>query len=130
MVKHIVEQQLQERILIMDGAMGTMLQNAQLTEEDFGGEALDGCNENLVLTRPDVLRKIHTLYLEAGADLICTNTFGATPLVLDDYDIGYKAEEINKRAAQLAREAVDQFSTPEWPRFVVGAMGQIGRAHV
>lgn len=123
MVKHIVEQQLQERILIMDGAMGTMLQNEKLTEEDFGGEALDGCNENLVLTRPDVLRKIHTLYLEAGADLICTNTFGATPLVLDDYDIGYKAEEINKRAAQLAREAVDQFSTPEWPRFVVGAMG-------
>ena len=123
MVKQTITEQLKQRILVMDGAMGTMLQSEGLTEEDFGGEALDGCNENLVLTRPDVLHKIHRQYLEAGADLICTNTFGATPLVLDDYDIGYKATEINQRAAQLAREAVDEFSTPDRPRYVVGAMG-------
>ena len=123
MVKQTITEQLKQRILVMDGAMGTMLQSEELTEEDFGGEALDGCNENLVLTRPDVLHKIHRQYLEAGADLICTNTFGATPLVLDDYDIGYKATEINQRAAQLAREAVDEFSTPDHPRYVVGAMG-------
>lgn len=123
MAKQTIQQQLEQRILVMDGAMGTMLQNEKLSEDDFGGEALDGCNENLVLTRPDVLLKIHGQYLAAGADLICTNTFGATPLVLDDYDIGDRAEEINIRAAQLAREAVDAVSTEEHPRYVVGAMG-------
>lgn len=122
MAKSIAEQ-LEQRILIMDGAMGTMLQNEQLTAEDFGGEDLDGCNENLVLTRPDVITKIHEAYLEAGADLICTNTFGGTPLVLNEYDLGHKTAEINKVAAQLACQAAEKYSTPTWPRFVVGAMG-------
>ncbi|MFP3917058.1 methionine synthase [Lysinibacillus telephonicus] len=123
MFNHPIEAQLQKRILIIDGAMGTMLQQANLTAEDFGGEELEGCNENLVLTRPDVLTNIHRAYLEAGADIICTNTFGGTPLVLNEYNLGHKAEEINKRAVELALAAVDEFSTDEWPRFVAGAIG-------
>lgn len=123
MAKHSIEEQLEKRILILDGAMGTMLQNENLSAEDFGGEELDGCNENLVLTRPDVIEKIHHKYLEAGADIICTNTFGGTPLVLNEYDLGTKAEEINKRAVEIARQAVDRYSTSDWPRFVAGAMG-------
>ncbi|TSI04485.1 methionine synthase [Lysinibacillus sp. BW-2-10] len=123
MYNHLIEEQLQKRILIIDGAMGTMLQREDLTADDFGGEELEGCNENLVLTRPDVLTKIHRAYLEAGADIICTNTFGGTPLVLNEYGLGEKAEEINKRAVELALEAVEEYSTEEWPRFVAGAIG-------
>ncbi len=116
MAKHLIEEQLEKRILILDGAMGTMLQNENLSAEDFGGEEYDGCNENLVLTRPDVLEKVHRKYLEAGADIISTNTFGGTPLVLNEYDLGAKAEEINKRAVEIARKAVDDFTTSDWPR--------------
>ncbi|MEO4055491.1 methionine synthase [Solibacillus sp. CAU 1738] len=123
MFNHPIEQQLEKRILIIDGAMGTMLQNENLTYEDFGGEELDGCNENLVLTRPDVLTKIHRAYLDAGADIICTNTFGGTPLVLNEYDLGDKAVEINTRAVELAVAEAKAVSTPEWPRFVAGAIG-------
>ncbi|WP_274308316.1 methionine synthase [Solibacillus daqui] len=123
MSKHPIHEQLQNRIIIIDGAMGTMLQAENLTYEDFGGEELDGCNENLVITRPDVLKKVHLAYLEAGADIICTNTFGGTPLVLNEYDLGHKAVEINTRAVELALEAAREFSTPEWPRFVAGAIG-------
>lgn len=123
MANHLIEEQLQKRILIIDGAMGTMLQRENLTADDFGGEELEGCNENLVLTRPDVLTNIHRAYLEAGADIICTNTFGGTPLVLNEYGLGSKAEEINKRAVELALTAVQEFSTTEWPRFVAGAIG-------
>lgn len=123
MAKHLIEEQLDKRILILDGAMGTMLQNENLSADDFGGEDLDGCNENLVLTRPDVIEKIHHQYLEAGADIICTNTFGGTPLVLNEYNLGAKAEEINKRAVEIARQAVDNYTTSDWPRFVAGAMG-------
>ncbi|WP_332650269.1 methionine synthase [Lysinibacillus sp. 54212] len=123
MPNHSIYEQLEKRILIIDGAMGTMLQNENLTPEDFGGEELDGCNENLVITRPDVLSKVHREYLEAGADIICTNTFGGTPLVLNEYDLGEHAVEINTRAVHLAVEAVKEFSTPEWPRYVAGAIG-------
>lgn len=123
MSKHLIEEQLEKKILIIDGAMGTMLQNENLTPEDFGGEELEGCNENLVITRPDVIEKVHRAYLEAGADIVCTNTFGGTPLVLNEYDLGDKAVEINTRAVEIARKAVDAYSTPEWPRFVAGAMG-------
>ncbi|MEK4230899.1 methionine synthase [Solibacillus sp. FSL H8-0538] len=123
MLNHPIQEQLQKRILVIDGAMGTMLQNENLTYEDFGGEDLDGCNENLVLTRPDVLGKVHRAYLEAGADIICTNTFGGTPLVLNEYDLGDKAVEINTRAVEIAVEAAKEFSTSDWPRFVAGAMG-------
>ncbi|PJN62424.1 Methionine synthase [Paenibacillus sp. GM1FR] len=114
---------LKQRILILDGAMGTMIQQVDLTGEDFGGEDLDGCNEMLVLTRPELIQRIHEEYLEAGADLIETNTFGATSVVLAEYDIQDRAREINLEAARIARAAVDRFSTPESPRYVVGAMG-------
>lgn len=123
MLNHPIYEQLEKRILVIDGAMGTMLQQENLTPEDFGGEELDGCNENLVLTRPDVIQKVHEAYLEAGADIICTNTFGSTPLVLNEYDLGDKADEINTAAVRLAVAARDKYSTPEWPRFVAGAMG-------
>lgn len=123
MHNHPIEEQLQKRILIIDGAMGTMLQQENLTAQDFGGEELEGCNENLVLTRPDVLSKIHRAYLEAGADIICTNTFGGTPLVLNEYGLGAQAEQINKRAVELALDAAREYSTEEWPRFVAGAIG-------
>lgn len=118
-----IQEQLQERILILDGAMGTMIQQADLTPQDFGGEQLDGCNEMLVLTRPDVISRIHEQYLEAGADILETNTFGATSIVLADYDIADQARELNVAAAKLAVEAAAKYSTPEWPRFVAGAMG-------
>lgn len=114
---------LKQRILILDGAMGTMIQQVDLTGEDFGGEELDGCNEMLVLTRPELIQRIHEEYLEAGADLIETNTFGATSVVLAEYDIQDRAREINLEAARIAKAAVDRFSTPEYPRYVVGAMG-------
>lgn len=114
---------LKQRILILDGAMGTMIQQVDLTGADFGGDDLDGCNEMLVLTRPDLIQRIHEEYLEAGADLIETNTFGATSVVLAEYDIQDRAREINLEAARIAKAAVDRFSTPESPRYVVGAMG-------
>ena len=123
MVKPTIVEMLKERILILDGAMGTMIQQEDLHEEDFGGAELDGCNEMLVLTRPDVIQSIHEQYLEAGADLIETNTFGATSVVLAEYDIPEKAREINLAAAKLARAAVEKYDTPNKPRYVVGALG-------
>lgn len=123
MSKQALTEQLNKKIVIMDGAMGTMLQQADLTADDFGGEEYDGCNENLNFTRPDVIESIHLKYLEAGADIIETNTFGATRIVLDEYNLGSKAYENNKVAALLARKAADQISTLAWPRFVAGSMG-------
>lgn len=123
MDKVSLQDALQRRILLLDGAMGTMIQQEDLSPDDFGGEELEGCNEMLVLTRPDVIQGIHEAYLKAGADLIETNTFGATSVVLADYDIPERAREINLVAAKLARNAVDKYSTADKPRFVVGAMG-------
>src|SRR5262245_49701915 len=94
---------LSARILVLDGAMGTAIQQRNLTAQDFGGADLEGCNENLVLTRPDVIREIHEEYLAAGCDILETNTFGGTPFVLDEYGLGSKAREINLAAARLAR---------------------------
>ncbi|WP_040203816.1 methionine synthase [Neobacillus jeddahensis] len=116
-------EQLKQRILVMDGAMGTMLQRADLTAADFGGDLYDGCNEHLNLTAPTVISTIHREYLEAGADIIETNTFGATSLVLDEYELGFKAYEINKIAALLAVKEAYKASTDEWPRYVAGSMG-------
>jgi 5-methyltetrahydrofolate--homocysteine methyltransferase len=123
MPKTSIEDQLKKRILIMDGAMGTMLQEAKLTAEDFGGEEYDGCNEYLNVTAPDVIESIHLTYLQAGADIIETNTFGGTNLVLDEYDLGVRAYEINKLGAEIARKAADAVSSEKWPRFVAGSMG-------
>ncbi|MCM3763028.1 methionine synthase [Alkalihalobacillus oceani] len=123
MTKSLFEQQLERKILVLDGAMGTMLQQANLSAEDFGGEEYEGCNEYLNETAPEVIEKIHRDYLQAGADIIETNTFGSTNIVLDDYDLGHKAGELSRVSAEIARRVADEFSTPEWPRFVAGAMG-------
>ncbi|MBT5953262.1 methionine synthase [bacterium] len=119
---------IKSKILVIDGAMGTSLQDENLTETDFGGEELNGCNEYLVITRPNIISKVHESYLEAGADIVETNTFGATPLVLDEFGIGEKAVEINTIAVQLARAACDKYSTPEKPRFVAGSIGPTTKA--
>ena len=113
----------QRRILVLDGAMGTMIQSRNLTAEAFGGAQYEGCNEHLNLTRPDIIRAIHEAYLEAGADLISTNSFGCAPYVLAEYGLADRCHEIALAAARLAREAAERHSTAERPRFVVGAMG-------
>ena len=121
---------LQKRILILDGAMGTMIQRYKLTEEQFRGprfaqhgKDVKGNNELLSLTRPDVIREIHEQYLAAGADVIETNTFGATSIAQGDYELPELAYELNIESARLAREACDKYNTPEHPRFVAGALG-------
>jgi 5-methyltetrahydrofolate--homocysteine methyltransferase len=119
---------LDQRILVIDGAMGTAIQNVNLSVADFGGPEFEGCNENLVLTRPDVIRSIHEGYLQAGCDIVETNTFGATPLVLDEYGLGARTHEINLVAARLAREAAQKYSTPDRPRFVAGSIGPTTKA--
>ncbi len=116
---------MQQRVLVCDGAMGTMIQNANLSPDDFEGN--DGCNELLVRTRPDVIRQIHAAYFEVGADCVETNTFGATRLVLGEFDLGDQAYDLNRRAAQLAREVACGFSTPTRPRFVLGSVGPTTR---
>src|SRR5215471_17425935 len=93
------------RILVLDGAMGTMIQARDLGPEDFGGAAFEGCNEALNLTRPDVVRDIHAAYLDAGADIVSTNTFGCAPYVLAEYGLADRAYEITRAAARIAREA-------------------------
>jgi 5-methyltetrahydrofolate--homocysteine methyltransferase len=117
-----------ERILVLDGAMGTMLQRRSLTAADFGGAALEGCNENLVRTRPDVVLDIHRKYFEAGSDIVESNSFGGTPLVLAEYGLGAEALELNKLATTLARQAAEEYSTPGKPRFVAGSMGPTTKA--
>ncbi|MTH53283.1 methionine synthase [Bacillus mangrovi] len=118
-----IHEQLAKRILVLDGAMGTMIQDADLTADDFGGEAYDGCNEYLTIVKPEILTHIHETYLKAGADIIETNTFGGTSLVLDEYELGHLAYEINFKGARLAKEAAAAFSTEDHPRFVAGSMG-------
>ncbi|MDP4733934.1 MAG: homocysteine S-methyltransferase family protein, partial [Limnohabitans sp.] len=121
---------LNTRIAILDGAMGTMIQRFKLSEADYRGERfkdfpkdVKGNNELLSLTRPDVIRDIHEGYLAAGADMIETNTFGATSIAQADYDMQHLAREMNLQSAKIARAACDKFSTPDKPRFVVGALG-------
>ncbi|MEU7847038.1 methionine synthase [Micromonospora parva] len=112
---------LAERVLIADGAMGTMLQAADLTLDDFDG--LEGCNEILNVTRPDVVRGVHDAYLAAGADCVETNTFGANLANLAEYDIPQRIRELSEAGARIAREAADAASTPQRPRFVLGSIG-------
>ena len=121
---------LKNRIAILDGAMGTMIQRYKLTEADYRGERfkdhpkdLKGNNELLQFTRPDVITEIHEQYLAAGADLIETNTFGATSVAQEDYALAHVAREMNEAGARLARAACDKYSTPDKPRFVAGALG-------
>jgi 5-methyltetrahydrofolate--homocysteine methyltransferase len=125
---------LAQRIAIIDGAMGTMIQRYKLGEADFRNESLKdhpkdlkGNNDLLVLTRPDVIQEIHEQYLAAGADLIETNTFGTTSIAQEDYGLGHLAREMNVVAAKIARAAADKYSTPDKPRFVAGALGPTPR---
>jgi 5-methyltetrahydrofolate--homocysteine methyltransferase len=126
----LIEQHLQQRILILDGAMGTMIQRYKLTEADYRGERfatwprdLKGNNDLLVLTRPEVIKAIHSEYLAAGADIIETNTFGANATTLNAYGMAELNYELNVAGARLAREACDAYATPEKPRFVAGVLG-------
>ena len=125
---------LSRRIVVLDGAMGTMIQRHKLVEADYRGERfkdhpkdLKGNNELLQFTRPDVISQIHEQYLAAGADILETNTFGATSVAQDDYGLAPLAREMNVAAARLARAACDKYSTPDKPRFVAGALGPTPR---
>jgi len=129
-LQHLMDQ----RIVILDGAMGTLIQTRKPTEADFRGERfvdhgkdLKGNNDLLALTRPDLIRSLHETYLEAGADIIETNTFAATAIAQADYDLSHLAREINVRSAQLAKEAAARHSTSARPRFVAGAIGPMNR---
>src|SRR5690606_22338607 len=129
-----LEQHLEQRILVLDGAMGTMIQKHRPTEDDYRGDRfrdapadLTGANDLLCLTRPDLIEEIHRAYLEAGADLVETNTFSANRVSLADYGLEEIAEELNEAAARLARRAADAVATPERPRWVLGAMGPTNR---
>ncbi len=117
---------LDQRVLFFDGAMGTQIHAAELTAEDYGGIALEGCNENLVYTRPDVIEQIHEAYLAAGADVIETDTFQGSRLKLNEWGLGDKTLEVNRLAASIARKAADRWATPERPRFVAGSIGPTG----
>ena len=125
---------LAERILLLDGAMGTMIQRHKLGEADYRGQRfadwprdVRGNNDLLVLTQPDVIRDIHGQYLEAGADILETNSFNATRISMADYGMEALAQEINVAAARLAREAADRFATQDKPRFVAGVLGPTNR---
>src|SRR5215207_2727194 len=109
------------RVLVADGAMGTMLQAADLSLDDFEGH--EGCNEVLNVTRPDVVRSVHAAYLDAGADLVETNSFGANLPNLGEYGIEARIYELSEASARIAREAADAAATPERPRYVLGSMG-------
>ena len=121
---------LKEKILILDGAMGTMFQKQNLTEEDFRGEIfknskvnLKGNNDVLALTKPDALKIVHRAYLEAGADIIETNTFSSTKISQKDYHLENYIEELNTASIKVARKIADEYSTDEKPRFVAGSIG-------
>lgn len=125
---------LARRILILDGAMGTMIQSYRLQEADYRGERfhdwpcdLKGNNDLLVLTQPAIIREIHAAYLEAGADIIETNTFNSTAVSMHDYGMESLVLELNREAAKLAHAVADRYSTPERPRFVAGILGPTGR---
>ncbi|MBM3672098.1 MAG: methionine synthase [Actinobacteria bacterium] len=114
---------LRERVLVLDGAFGTWMQGHDLDAEAFGGAALEGCNEHLVLTQPDLVREMHASFFEVGVDAVETATFGAFPIVLDEYQIPEKTHDINVKAAQIAKEVASDFTTPDRPRWVVGSVG-------
>ncbi|HEY3580273.1 MAG TPA: methionine synthase [Pyrinomonadaceae bacterium] len=114
---------IKERIVVFDGAMGTNLQVQNLTLDDFGGPRFEGCNENLLVTRPDAVENVHTAFLDVGCDIIETNSFNGTPFDFAEYGIADKAYEMNVRAAQLAKRIANDYSTKDKPRWVAGSMG-------
>ena len=122
-IKQTIQEALTSRILVVDGAMGTSIQSLDLTADDFGGPDYEGCNEYLSLTNPNAISLIHEDYLKAGADIIETNTFGATSVVLAEYELQHLTKELNLTSAKLAREMADKYSTDQHPRYVAGSMG-------
>ncbi|HJZ67138.1 MAG TPA: methionine synthase, partial [Blastocatellia bacterium] len=125
---NVFKKLLAERILVLDGAMGTAIQARHLTAQDFGGAQLEGCNENLVISRPDVVLDIHRGYLEVGADIIETDTFGGTAIVLAEYGLQDQVHKLNETAARLAKQAASEYSTANKPRFVAGSIGPTTKA--
>ena len=119
---------LENRILVLDGAMGTMLQDLHPSAADFGSAALDNCLEVLCRTRPEWISGVHRAYLDAGADIVKTNSFQGSPIVLADFGIENQAHELNHAAASLARQAADEFSTASKPRFVAGSLGPTNKS--
>ena len=117
---------LAQHVLIYDGAMGTNIQRYQLTAQDYGGQATEGCNEYLVLTKPSVIEEIHTGFLEVGCDVLETDSFTASRLKLDEYGLGALTHKVNFTAAHIARRLADRYSTSEHPRFVAGSIGPTG----
>ncbi|HVG31939.1 MAG TPA: methionine synthase [Pyrinomonadaceae bacterium] len=114
---------LKERIAVFDGAMGTNIQSQNLTADDFGGPHLEGCNEYLLVSKPEAIERVHAAFFEAGCDVVETNSFGSTSIVLAEYDLASQAYDLNFRAAQLARRVAADFSTKDKPRWVSGSMG-------
>src|SRR2546428_4888094 len=114
---------LKDRIVVFDGAMGTNLQVQNLTLDDFGGLRFEGCNEHLLITRPDAVEKVHTAFLDVGCDVIETNSFNGTPIDFSEYGIEDQAYDMNVRAARLAKRIAADYSTKEKPRWVAGSMG-------
>ncbi len=112
---------LEKRVVVIDGAMGTALQAVNLTFQDFGGEELEGCNEALIIHSPNIIKNVHRDYIKAGADIIETNTFGANPIVLEEYGLGEHTQEINKKAVEIAFQACDEFQDRDI--FVAGSIG-------
>ncbi|MCS0091054.1 homocysteine S-methyltransferase family protein, partial [Vibrio parahaemolyticus] len=135
-VRQQIEAQLKQRILLIDGGMGTMIQGYKLEEQDYRGERfanwhcdLKGNNDLLVLSQPQLIKEIHSAYLEAGADILETNTFNATTIAMADYEMESLSEEINFAAAKLARYVADEWTakTPDKPRYVAGVLGPTNR---
>ncbi|HMD03553.1 MAG TPA: homocysteine S-methyltransferase family protein, partial [Candidatus Baltobacteraceae bacterium] len=118
--------ELDKRVLVFDGAMGTELMAQELDAAAYGGATYHGCNEAIVLARPELIEAIHERYLEAGADVIETDTFTASRLKLAEYGLGERVGDVNRLAAELARTACDRFSSAERPRFVAGSLGPTG----
>src|ERR671922_2429967 len=112
-----------ERVVVYDGATGTNLQARDLSADDFGGPTLEGCNELLALTRPDVIADLHRSFFDVGVDAVETDTFGAFPVVLNEYGIPQRTFELNQAAARIAKEVASGYSTPGRPRWVVGSLG-------
>src|SRR6185436_5098228 len=123
---HPYLQAIADRVVVFDGAMGTNIQLHHPTPEDFGGKSLEGCNDHLVLTRPDVIQAIHESFLEVGVDVVETCTFQSTPRRLHEWGLGDKVREINVAAARIARAAADRFATTDRPKFVAASMGPTG----
>jgi 5-methyltetrahydrofolate--homocysteine methyltransferase len=112
-----------DKIIVFDGAMGVSLQGMNLSIDDWGGPQFENCSENLLYTRPDAVEKVHTSFLDVGCDVIETNSFGGSEVVLAEFGIADKAYDVNKRAAELAKRITNDYSTPDKPRFVAGSIG-------